>query len=130
MTWATVELSNYPPQLTHKDVLALFQDFTISPEFNLPNVKNIAYPLRTFIKVGGEGEAERAVQELCWSKVGGRQISVKTVENIGYEEEVAVKDVAIEMKIGVVSKYMRSLRRMIRAEKSRYRARLLSTSRA
>ncbi|CAN9203781.1 unnamed protein product [Alternaria alternata] len=104
MHWEMIELSNYPPQLTYQDVLTLFQDFTISPDFVLPNVKNLAYPLRTFIKIAGEQEAERAVQELCWSKVGGRQINVRMVEETGHEEmEVAVADVADEMKIGIVN---------------------------
>ncbi|KAG9194858.1 hypothetical protein G6011_04893 [Alternaria panax] len=104
MHWDKIELSNYPPHLTHQDVLTLFQDFTISPEFLLPNVKNLAYPLRTFIKIAGEQEAERAVQELCWSKVSGRQINVRMVEKTGYEQkEVAVADVADEMKIGILS---------------------------
>ena len=104
MSWTTIELSNYPPKLTHRDIILLFQDFTISPDFALPNVKNLAYPLRTFFKVAGEGEAERAVQELCWSKVGGRQINVRMVEKTGHEEkEVAVADVADEMKIGIFS---------------------------
>jgi NCAIR mutase (PurE)-related protein len=110
MRWATIELSNYPLQLTRQDVLELFQDFTISPDFALPNIKNLAYPLRTFIKIAGEQEAERAVQELCWSKVSGRQINVRIVEKIGHEEkEVAVADVADEMKIGILSKYLTSL---------------------
>jgi len=105
MSWTTIELSNYPPKLTHRDVILLFQDFTISPDFALPNVKNLAYPLRTFVKIAGEGETERAVQELCWSKVGGRQINVRMVEKTGHEEkEVAVADVADEMKIGILSK--------------------------
>ncbi|KAL1798860.1 hypothetical protein ACET3X_002897 [Alternaria dauci] len=104
MHWAKIELSNYPPQLTHQDVLTLFQGFTISPDFVLPNVKNLAYPLRTFIDIAGEQEAERAVQELCWSKVGGRQINVRTVEKTGHEEvEVSVADVADEMKISILN---------------------------
>ncbi|RYO68030.1 hypothetical protein AA0116_g1226 [Alternaria tenuissima] len=104
MHWDKIELSNYPPQLTYQDVLTLFQDFTISPDFVLPNVKNLAYPLRTFIRIAGEQEAERAVQELCWSKVGGRQINVRMVEETGHQEmEVAVADVADEMKIGIVN---------------------------
>jgi hypothetical protein len=102
--WVKIELSNYPPQLTHQDILALFQDFTISPDFILPNAKNLAYPLRTFIKMAGEQEAERAVQELCWSKLGGRQINVRIVEKTGHEEKaVAVADVADNMKIGILS---------------------------
>lgn len=106
MSWSTIELSNYSPKLTHRDVISLFQDFTISPDFVLPNVKNLAYPLRTFIKVAGDGEAERAVQELCWSKVDGRQINVRMVEKTGHEEkEVAVAEVADEMKIGILSKF-------------------------
>jgi hypothetical protein len=110
MRWATIELSNYPLQLTRQDVLELFQDFTISPDFALPNVKNLAYPLRTFIKIAGEQGAERAVQELCWSKVSGRQINVRIVEKTGHEEkEVAIADVADEMKIGILSKYLTSL---------------------
>ncbi|KAI4627185.1 uncharacterized protein J4E87_004527 [Alternaria ethzedia] len=104
MSWTTIELSNYPPKLTHRDVILLFQDFTISPDFALPNFKSLAYPLRTHIKIAGEGEAERAVQELCWSKVGGRQINVRMVEKTGHEEkEVAVADVADEMKIGILN---------------------------
>jgi hypothetical protein len=104
MSWSTVELSNYSPKLTHQDVIALFQDFTISPDFTLPNIKNLAYPLRAFIKIAGEQEAERAVQELCWSMVGGRQINVRMVEKTGHEEvEVAVADVADEIKIGILS---------------------------
>ena len=106
MSWRTIELSNYPPTLTHQDVLVLFKDFTISPDFTLPNVKNLAYPLRIFINITGEQEAERAVQELCWSKVGGRQINVRMVEKTDHEEkEVAVADVADEMKIGILSKF-------------------------
>jgi hypothetical protein len=106
MSWSTLELSYYSPKLTHQDVIALFQDFMISPDFTLPNIKNLAYPLRTFIKISGEQEAERAVQELCWSMVGGRQINVRMVEKTGHEEvEVVVGDVADEIKIGIFSMF-------------------------
>jgi hypothetical protein len=106
MPWATVELSNYPPQLTRADVTALFQGFTIAPDFALPNVRNLSYPLRTFIRVAGENEAQAAARQLCGRLVGGRKISVKMVEKTGYEEkDVAIEDVADEMKIGIISKY-------------------------
>ena len=106
MPWATVELSNYPPHLTHADFHTLFQGFTISPDFNLPNIRNLAYPLRTLISVAGENEAQAAVRELCGRLVGGRKIIVKMAEKNGYEErEPAVDDMADEMKNGIVSKY-------------------------
>jgi hypothetical protein len=106
MSWATVEFSNYPPQLTRADLTALFQGFTIAPDFALPNARNLSYPLRTFIRVAGENEAQAAVRELCGRLVGGRKISVKMVEKTGYEEkDIAVEDVADEMKIGIISMY-------------------------
>ncbi|KAF1835571.1 hypothetical protein BDW02DRAFT_547901 [Decorospora gaudefroyi] len=102
--WVTIELSNYPPQLTHEDVRALFHSFTIAPDFALPNTRNLAYPLRTFISVAGEGQAERAVRELCGEVVGGRRIYVAMVNKTGYEEkEVAVRELADEMKLGIVN---------------------------
>jgi hypothetical protein len=106
MSWVTVEFSNYPPQLTRVDVTAIFQGFTIAPDFALPNVRNLSNPLRTFIRVAGENEAQAAVRELCGRLVGGRKISVKIVEKTGYEEkDVTVEVVADEMKIEIISKY-------------------------
>ena len=105
MPWAIVELSNYPSQLTRADVTALFQGFTIAPGYDLPNVRNLAYPLRTFIKVAGENEAAAAAKELCGRLVRGRKISVKMVEKTGYaEKDVTVEDAADEFKIGIISK--------------------------
>ncbi|EDU42847.1 hypothetical protein PtrSN002B_007955 [Pyrenophora tritici-repentis] len=86
MKWVTIELSNYPTQFTHQDVLDLFQDFTISPEFTLPNAVNFTHPLRTFIKIAGQEEAKRAVHEMRWRLFGGRAISVKMAEDTGHEE--------------------------------------------
>ncbi|CAE7033881.1 hypothetical protein PTNB73_04769 [Pyrenophora teres f. teres] len=103
MQWVTIELSGYPPQFTHQDVRNLFQGFTISPDFTLPNAVNLAYPLRTFINIAGQQEAERAVQELCSSIVGGRAISVKMVEKTGHEEgEQTAEDMANEKKTEII----------------------------
>lgn len=86
MKWVTIELSNYPTQFTHQDVLDLFQGFTISPEFTLPNAVNFTHPLRTFIKIAGQEESKRAVHEMRWRLFGGRVISVKMAEDTGHEE--------------------------------------------
>jgi hypothetical protein len=104
MPWETVELSSYPPQLTRADVTALFQGFTIAPDYDLPNVRNLAYPLRTFINVAGENEAAAAARELCGRLVGGRKISVKMVKKSSHQEKDAtVQDAADEFKIGIIS---------------------------
>jgi len=107
MDWTTVELSNYPPQLTHQDVRNLFKDYTISPDFALPNARSLAYPLRTVIKIGGEQEARRAIRELCWSVVCGRQIYMRLVEKnkktCQEEEEQTVDELGDEMKNKILS---------------------------
>jgi len=105
--WVAVELSNYPPQLARGDVEELFKNFTISPDFLLPNTMRLAYPLRTFIRVAGKQEAERAVKELTGKVVAGRRIYVVLVDEVSYEQkEVIVAELAEELKIGIMSTYM------------------------
>jgi hypothetical protein len=101
-----VELSNYPPSLTRHDLHTLFKGFTIGPNFILPKSPRFAYPFRTFVWVAGEEEAERAVQELSGTVMGGRQIRVTKADPPPYEQkEVAVEELADELKIAIVSTY-------------------------
>jgi hypothetical protein len=77
----------------------------------LPNVRNLAYSLCTFISVAGKNEAQAAARALCGRLVGGRKISVKMVEKTGYEEkDVTVENMADEFKIGIISKYIHYFR--------------------
>jgi len=56
------------------------------------------------IKIAGEQEATRAVRELCWSVVGGRQIYVRVVEKTCQEEqEQTVEELDDGMKNGILS---------------------------
>jgi hypothetical protein len=99
-----VELSNYPPSLSRRDVHTLFRDFTISLDFILPTATRFAYPLRTIIWITGKEDANRAVKELSGTIMGGRQIRVTLVDEASYEQkEVVVSELADQLKIAIVS---------------------------
>ncbi|KAF1849529.1 uncharacterized protein K460DRAFT_331599 [Cucurbitaria berberidis CBS 394.84] len=104
LTWTAVEMSNYPPQLTRRDVHHLFKAFNISPDFTLPNTARLSYPLRTSILVAGKQEAERAAREVSGRVFGGRQIYVKVTEIVEWEQrEVFVAKLADELKTGIIN---------------------------
>jgi hypothetical protein len=101
-----VELSNYPPSLTRRDIQILFKGFSIALDFVLPTATRFAYPFRTFVWITGQEEAERAVQKLSGKVMGGRQIRLTLVDPASYEQKgIVVAELADELKIAIVSKY-------------------------
>ncbi|KAH7380486.1 hypothetical protein DE146DRAFT_671695 [Phaeosphaeria sp. MPI-PUGE-AT-0046c] len=104
LTMVAIELSDYPPSLTRHDVVRLFKEFVISPDFMMATNIRFAYPLRVLIWVNGRDEAERAVKELNGKTVGSRQIRVALVEQASHEQkEVVVAELADELKIAIIS---------------------------
>jgi hypothetical protein len=104
LSLVAVELSNYPPGLTRRDVLALFQGYMIAMDFVLPTSTRFMFPFRTLIWVTGEVEAKRAARELSGRIIGGRQIRVTLVERPSHEQkEVVVAELADELKIAIIS---------------------------
>lgn len=99
-----VELSNYPPHLTEKDVWGLFADFHIA-QFKLPPAYHrLSFPLRLKIQVSGHGEAERAVREIDGFVMDGRKLTVKISEEKSYSELEAISnEMANEMKVRIIS---------------------------
>ena len=104
LPWVTMELANYPPQLTRDDVQKLFKDFTISPDFALPNTKHLIYPLRAHIRIAGKPEADRAVKTLNGKFIGERRIRVTFADTISYEQkEVIAAELADELRTNIMS---------------------------
>jgi hypothetical protein len=99
-----VELSNYPPSLSRRDLYTIFKGFAIALDFNLSAAPRFAYPLRTFVWVTGKEEADRAVKELSGTVIGGRQIRVTLLDSASYEQkEVVVSELADELRIAIIS---------------------------
>ncbi|CAO2651802.1 Nn.00g000850.m01.CDS01 [Neocucurbitaria sp. VM-36] len=104
VSWVAVELSNYPSQMTRVDIHGLFKDFKISPDFKLPNTMRLSYPLRTFILIAGGQEAKRAVRELSGRAVGGRQVQVKLMEEVNWEQKESIAtDLTNELKVEIIN---------------------------
>jgi hypothetical protein len=98
-----IELSDYPPSLSRRDLQAIFKNFTISLDFILPIAPRYVYPLRTIIWVSSQDETNRAVCELSGTIVGGRQIRVTRVYQASYEQrELAVSELADQLKTTII----------------------------
>ncbi|PSN65784.1 hypothetical protein BS50DRAFT_635004 [Corynespora cassiicola Philippines] len=98
-----VEVANFPPKITAKDIIKLFRSFEIQPDFELPKHVNFSRPFRVTIHVLGFQEAERAAAELNGQQVMGRTISVQ-LKGSSYEAREAVIDkLAESMKVATIS---------------------------
>jgi hypothetical protein len=125
-----VEISNYPPSLSRRDLHTIFKGFAIALDFSLPTEPRFAYPLRTFVWVTGKEEADRAVKELSGTVVGGRRIRVTLLDPASYEQkEVVVAEMSDELKIAIISMWSLKLRNARSANDSRHRTCVLSSSR-
>jgi hypothetical protein len=124
-----VELSNYSPSLSRRDLHTLFKGFAMSLDFILPTAPRFVYPMRTFVWVTGKEEADRAVKELSGTVIGGRQIRVTLVDSASYEQkEVVVSEMADELKIAIISKCSFSVKDVYSADKCRHGTCVLSSS--
>jgi hypothetical protein len=99
-----VELSDYPPTLSRRDIYTIFKGFKIALDFILPIAPRFMYPLRTIIWITGEDEANRAVCKLSGTIVGGRQIRVTRVDQASYEQkEFVVSELVDHLKTAIIS---------------------------